>query len=450
MKIQGARASKVSMKVVKRASCALVVALALGGAAPSTHAQDLDALRTAANANRRDAAAQRAYGIALIRAERFNEAERVMRAAARLQDDSLESLYDVARVAFATGEYRKSRAACRALERKERNAVLTRVCRARAFLVWNRSGRAFEELEAAIAADPNHFEAQLAVGDANRLRHHVAEAEQAYRRAISIDGQRYEPHHGLGQLYAQAGRDQEAIAALRAAMQRDARVPQIWYQLATHVGGDEGRRLLARAVAERPEWVQALVALADLERAAGDAAARGHYESALQQDERNAAAHVGLGTMLVDAGELDAAEPHLRRALELVPNSPDVALQLGKIAERRDDFREAFAQYRHAADLAPSRPVGLLYAAALALRTNRDVLATGYLDRYLQVHANGARALALYGDAMRARRDRAGAARYYERALQGEGEFDRARVQAALREVRTAAPTRRRVGRATR
>ena len=433
------------------ALCGLALACSGTFLPAPAQAQSLDALRTAATQNRRDAAAQRAYGMALLRAERYRDAQRQMEIAARLSDSSLESLYDVARVAFATGEYRKSRAACRALERVERNAVLTRVCRARAFLVWNRSGRAFEELEAAVAADPNHFEAQLALGDANRLRHEVTASEAAYRRAIALNPRRYETHYGLGLLFSQAGRDADAVRSFRAALAIDGEVPDLWYQLAIQVGGDEARTLLTRAVAAREGWTAALVALADVERQAGDgAAARTHFEQVLALDERNAAAHIGLGQILAAAGDDAAAEPHLRTALEIVPNSPEVALTLGGISERREAYQDAFSQYRHAADLSPRRPTGLVHAARLALRLDRDVLATGYLDRYLQVHANGAAALALYGDAMKARGDRAQAATYYERALRGEGDFDRPRVQAALREVRQAAPARRNVGRATR
>lgn len=411
----------------------IVVTLALGLALPAA-AQDLEALAAAARANRNDAAAQTAYGRALLQAERYAEADRVLRTAMRLHGNSPEAAYDVARVAFAQGDYRKSRAACRLLERHHRAHVLTKVCRARAFLVWNRSGRAFEELEAAAQIDPNHFELLLALGDAHRLRADIAEAEQAYRRAIAIDGSRPEPHYGLGLLYSSARRDDDALAAFRAAHALDPSDPDINYQLGIRSHGAEARELLARAVASRPRWPEALVALGDVELAAGDhAAAREHYEAALAAAPNLAAAHIGLGRVLIAQGETEAGERSLRRALELVPNSAEVALTLGELYERQGRHQDAFEQYRHAADLAPANPVGLLRAAALALRLERDVLATGFLDRFLRGKPNHARALELYGDAMMARGDRTAAQRYYERALQGRGAIDREAVQQKLR-----------------
>ena len=433
----GAVASLGGMHVL-RMSTLLVVTLAGVAAHAPAHAQDLAALEAAARQNRRDAAAQTAYGRALVRVGRYRDAERALRDAARLQSDSIESLFELAKVAFARDDYRASRAACRALERKSRNHVLTHVCRARAFLVWNRSGRAFEEVEAAIGVDPNHFEALLALGDAHRLRAALSESEEAYRRAIAIDGSRWEPHYGLGLLYSNARREAPALEAFRAAARLDAGNPDLQYQIAIRSRGDEARRLLESAVATRPEWVEALVALADIELRAGDtAAARGHFETVLEQQETNAAAHIGLGRILLEADEVEPGERHLRRALELVPNSPEVALALGDLYRRQDRHQDAFAQYRQAAALDPSSPVGLLRAASLALELHRDTLASGFLDRYLQGKPNSAPALELYGDVMAARRDPEAARRYYQRALRGRGEIDRAAVERKLRELPT-------------
>ena len=397
---------------------------------------ELERLAADARSRRGNAAAQRAYGMALLQAQRYNEAERFLRNASRLSDESLSSLYDMARIPFARGDYRRSRGACRALERKDRRAVLTAVCRARAFLVWNRAGRAFDELESALAQDSNNYEALLALGDAHRLRAEVTEAESAYRRAIAANGSTSEPHFGLGLLYSNARRDADALEALRAARRLDRANVEIAFELGKRVRGDRARSLLQQVIAAQPDHIEALVALADVDRQAGrlDDAIR-QLRQALEHNDNNAAAQTALGLTLLAKDEKDEAELTLRRSLELLPHQPDVVLALGELHESRNQHQDAFAQYRHAADLDPRNPAGMLHAAALALRLNRDVLATGFLDRLLQVHANNASALALYGDAMRARGDRAAAKQYYERALHGEGALDRPRVQRAIREV---------------
>ncbi|MBX3246543.1 MAG: tetratricopeptide repeat protein [Myxococcales bacterium] len=418
----------------------LVLTLSLGAPALAQSPTDLPALAQAARQSPRDADAQRAHGRALLRAGRFRDAERALQAAARLRGGGIEALFEVASVTFAEGDYRKARAACRALERVERTAPLTHICNARAFLVWNRAGRAFEELEAAAARGGDGlFEYWLALGDANRLRFEVGPAEEAYRRAVGLDATRFEPHLGLALLHANARRDADALAQLREAQRKDAGVPEVWYELGRRTPGAEGQALLERAVQARPQWTAALIALAEHQLADGDrAAARRNLEAALARESRNAEAHLALGRLLAAEGELDRAQVALMRALELVPNMAAAQIALGQLEEQRGRTEEAFERYGAAANLDPSDPSGLLHSARLAIAQGRDVLATGFLDRLLRVHANLAAAHAYYGDALRLRGDRSGAAQRYERALRGEGELDRARVEAALREVRQA------------
>lgn len=397
----------------------------------------LEERATAARENRRDPEAQAAHGHALLRAGRFREATRAFQAAARLQRRSPEALFDVARVPVEQGDYRAARNACRPIERIERNGVWARVCRARADLVRNRSARAFEELEAALTAEPRHFEALMALGDAHRLRAAVGDAETAYRRAAEVEPRSHRPHLGLGLLYAAAGRRDDAVRSLRRGLELDASSPKLAYELGKLLGGsDEARRLLARAVEARPAWPEAQVALGDALLAAGQhAEAEAAFARAIELNARSAEAHAGLGRAKMAQGEHDEAEAALERALELVPNWQATALALASLYEATGREERAFEQYRRAADLDPRNPEPLLAAARLALRLNRDVLATGFLDRILQQRANLAAALALYGDAMAARRDRTRAREYYERALRGEGELDRARVQQALRQL---------------
>ncbi|MFT5356927.1 MAG: tetratricopeptide (TPR) repeat protein [Polyangiales bacterium] len=426
---------------------ATLLSLALGFSEAQAQDTQLESLRDSARAERRDAGAQRAYGLALLQTGDYREADRVLRVASRLSSDSLESLYDVARVAFAQNEYRKARAACRLLERAERNAALTHVCRARAFLIWNRSGRAFEELEAAQAASGAEFETQLALGDAHRLRGEVAESELAYRAAIALSATRAEPHAGLGHLYLAARRNEDATRALRAARAIDSSDPDTNLALAALVRGDEGRRLVTAAITRRPGDASAQVLRGQLAFSAEDLdEAELAFRAALEV-EALAAAYVGLGDVLLAKGDQDGAEAALQSALALVPSNAEVVLSLGRLAESRGQSREAFRSYRHAADLNPGNPNGLLLSARLALSQRRATLATGFLDRLLQRHANLGPALELYGDALASRNDRAGARGYYERALGGTGDVDQAAIRAKMAGL--TAPARDNMGRAT-
>jgi len=394
---------------------------------------DMDALSQAARRAPRDAEVQTAYGRALLRAGRYRDAERTLKVAARLRHADPAALYLVAEVAFARRDYRASRAACRPIERVGRDSLLARVCRARAFLVWNRAGRAFEELEAALAEDANNFDALFALGEAHRLRMDIPHAEEAYGRAIAADATRFEPHLGLGQLYAAARRSADAIRELRAALRLDAQNPDAAYELGTLRSGADAIRLLGQAVATRPGWADAQLALGTAKFAAGDSAgARAAFEVALHEDSRLSSAHVGLGRILAASDDAEGAEREYQAAIALVANDAAAVLALGELYESTERFQPAFEQYQRAADLDPQNPDGLVHAARLALAQDRGVLASGFLDRLLRAHPRLAVGLALYGDAL-ASTDRTRARDYYQRALAGEGEVDRAHVEQAMR-----------------
>jgi tetratricopeptide (TPR) repeat protein len=424
-----------------RLACAsaLLGVLALASV-PTASAQEpeLERLRTAARDASRDPAAQRALGMGLLRAGRFREAEQQLTRAARLQRGSIDALFDVARVAFARGDHRASETACRAMQRASKTAVLTHVCNARSDLVWNRSARAFEALEAALALEPESYEALLALGEAHRRRADIPSAEAAYRRAAAARASEADPHLGLGRLYAAAGRRDDAVRALRRALELDAASPEIQLELGRLLASTEERQqLLAHTVARRPDWPEAQTAAADALLAGGQVEqAEVAYRAAIRMHDDNAPAHTGLARALMQRGDLAGAEAELRRSLAIVENDPASALALGDVLARTDRIEDAIEQYRHAADLDPRNPVGLLRAAQIALRGNRDVLASGFLDRLLSQQPTNAAGLALYGDVMRARRDTARARDYYQRALRGTGELDRAHVEQALRELR--------------
>jgi tetratricopeptide (TPR) repeat protein len=415
--------------------CAFVVLGVVHGAGSSAAAQEteLPRLREAARVAPRDAAVQRALGLALLRAGRYREARQQLDRAARLSRGSLEALFDVARVSFAERDHRASETACRAMGRAQKAAPLTRVCQARSDLVWARSARAFEELNEALTADPSLYEGLYALGEAHRLRAATSDAEAAYQRAIAARPSEAGPHLGLGRLYAAVNRREDAIRALRRALELDGLDPEIHYELGRLLANDEGRELLQRAVAGRPAWPEAQTALGDVLLAASQLeAADAAYRAAIAARADHEPAHAGLGRALVARGDLVGAEASLRRALEIVSNDQSAMITLADVLSRTARMEEAYESYRSAYGFDTRNAEPMLRAARLALSQQRDVLASGFLDSILRVQAEQPEALALYGDVMLARSDRTQARQYYERALRA-GTSERARVEAALR-----------------
>ncbi|MBN1653879.1 MAG: tetratricopeptide repeat protein [Deltaproteobacteria bacterium] len=397
----------------------------------------LKQLKAEARSAPRDVAAQSALGQALLKAGRWKEAEQQLEKVARLRGNAIEARYDVVKVKFESGDYRPARAACRELSRENANCPLVHVCMARAFLVWKRSARAFEELDKALALDPENIEALLALGDAHRLRGSYKESQTAYQRVLTLLPNDSRAFVGIGRIMAITNRRAEAVEAFRSAIRNDPQSPAIQFELARLIGGDEGLTLLQQAVQGRPKWAEAEIALAELYLSSGKVdIAEKIAADVLKRTPTRADAYTILGRARLKVDNLQEAEKALRRALELVPNDPLAALTLANVLAESERYEEAFEQYRIAADLAPNDTEALVKAAELGMRLGRNALATGFLDRALERERNSAKILSLYADVLSARNDREQARRYYERALKAPGEIDRERIKRRLRELK--------------
>ncbi len=396
-------------------------------------------LEQAARANRNDAAAQRALGMAQLKAWMFRDAEAQLRKASRLVRGAPESLYDIARVAFERNDYRAAQSACRPLRRAA--ADWNAVCEARTFLVWRRAAAAQGALE--VVARPTDgvlaYEWNLAMGDAYRMQVDAAHARESYATASRLLPGAPEPWIALGRLALQTSSRSEAETAFRRALEADAESPDALFELGKIGPRDESVAMLERALAARPSWSDAQISLglAYVTAARADDARR-LFEAALRANPNSAEAHVGLARAHMASGEMVRAEQSVQRALALVPNSQTAGIALAEIEAATDRPDDAFATYRRAADMNAQNPEPLLAAARLAISLHREVLAQGFLDRVMGVSSDLPAALALYGDARRGQRDLAGARDYYRRALGAPPSpivFDRTHVETSLREV---------------
>lgn len=82
------------------------------------------------------------------------------------------------------------------------------------------------------------------------------------------------------------------------------------------------------------------------------------YGSALELDDENLAAQLGRGRILVASGQLDAAEPILRRAIEL-HQSGEANDLVGQIMVRRGEFVEAITFFNAALNHDPRSATAL-------------------------------------------------------------------------------------------
>ncbi|MFT3923430.1 MAG: tetratricopeptide repeat protein [Myxococcales bacterium] len=346
--------SRLPLRLRPLLGAGVLLALAAFEPAPgSAQAGELPALEAAAKAAPKDLAAQSALGRAYLRAGRFADAAKQFERAEGLAPLDPQAVTQRAEVAIAQGDYKQARNQCKKLFKEQKGSALAHVCMARAFLAWNRSERAFEELAAATAQDPNLGEAQLVLGHAHRIRNQVAEAETAYKRGKENRGLAAEAGLGLGRLYAAAGQKDDAVASLREALSLDPLWPEIQYELGVLLGSTpEARNLLAQAVAGRPGWADAARALGDAQRQAGElAGAEDGYRKALATDRNMLAAHLGLAEVLLAKAQPAEAEAEVKAALALVANDARATLLLAEIQVKQGLVDEGIDTFRHAADL---------------------------------------------------------------------------------------------------
>ncbi|MFI5308142.1 MAG: tetratricopeptide repeat protein [Polyangiales bacterium] len=412
--------------------------LALSLLARSALAQEgaLPALKEAAKQAPSSLEAQAALGRALVKAGRLKEADAQMAVIARLSKGSIEALYESMQARLAGDNYAKARAGCQELIKKDENAVLSQVCMARAFLVWRRSSRAFEHIDKALARDPESYDALLVLADARRIQGEHDAAVEAYEHALRVRPTSAEAELGLGLSLALQNKPADALAALRKANQLDPSDPDVQFELGTRLQGKDAVSLLQQAVAGRPGWAQAELALAMAELQAGDAAsAEALLQAFLKRNPKDPIAIAHHGAALVGLGRYQDAEPVLRKALEAVPNDYDTSFALAQLYEHTNRYEEAFSQYRNAADLKRESPVPLIAAAKLGLSLKRPSLSSALLDKALERAPHSAEVLALSADALAARGDAKAARERYKSALKGEGPLDRAMVQKRLAEL---------------
>ena len=419
---------------------ALALALLALPAVSSAQESALDGLRSST-----DPASRLRLGRALRRAGRFDEAVRTLNA---IRDRAVrpDAMWEVAQTRFDQGSFRPAEAACRNVT----PAFRQRVCRARAYLVWNRVALANRELNAAQSQGSSDGEYQLALADARRLMSDVSAATTAYNAASQLLPGRAEPFMGLAALHEIGQRPDDAEAQYRRAVAADPTDPAAALALGRFLlrrreNPTEALPFLQRASADRPHWAEALGAFGEaLVGTGAHAQALPVLEEAARLSPTQPGVQTALGRALAGAERWTEAEAHFRRAIEQVGTDAQAYMGLADVMEHTDRDTEAMEQWDHAIDRAPGSRYARMRAARLAHRTRQNALARAYLDRVLSDDPQSAEALMLRGMVAADENDRPSARRFLNAALGGNGPIDRNAVQEALRALEQPVRQRRR------
>ena len=186
------------------------------------------------------------------------------------------------------------------------------------------SAEAEHILRTVVAWLPDNQSAWYGYGAALWKGGNLPGAATAYQRAIELDPKFAAPHNGLGNVYRDLGRQEEALGAYQRAIELD---PKDAYP---HNGLGNVYRDLGR-----------------------QEDALGAYQRAIELDPKDAYPHNGLGNVYRDLGRQEDALGAYQRAIELDPKYATPHHGLGNVYATMGRQEEALTAYQRAIELDP-------------------------------------------------------------------------------------------------
>ena len=207
---------------------------------------------------------------------------------------------------------------------------------------------AVEAYKVALDLDPDHLQANVAIGDAWLMLGDTDEALPYYVRAAKLRPE-YAPALDGTARVAEALADQEkAISLYGRALASDKGFAPAY----THLGDlylragrlDDAVKLLVEAVSVRPDFGPGLDRLASAYGRLGfNNEAVATIRKAIELEPKNPEHRVTLGNVLLGMGVVAAAEASFQAAIAIDPADPKARAGLAEIARRRGDVEGAFA-----------------------------------------------------------------------------------------------------------
>jgi tetratricopeptide (TPR) repeat protein len=276
------------------------------------------------------------------------------------------------------------------------NLVISADIRARHETGWQRlqagdlrnAGRDFND---ALKRSETFYPAETGLGFVALAGRDFKQAAARFSGAIAKN-ERYLPAWlGLADAQVGLGHDAEAIAAMERAIELD----------------PKRDALRSRLELMRFKEVQTLIANGQRARQAGRFdEARRLLERALTLSPSSAVIFRELGAVDMSQGSLDAAEEHVRRAIEIDQNDAESHASLGAVLEAREKYREASAAYARAAAIEP-RAGWRERSTALREKANSSAIPAEFRDLASASAVSRAQVAALIGTRLDALIERA-------------------------------------------
>jgi Tfp pilus assembly protein PilF len=399
-------------------------------------------------------AARNNHGVILLRLGRAEQAAKQFEVSLRLDPKQPGALINLAQIRFATGTPEGLKAARDLFERARTIAPDAEIARALVVIALRLEDRAaasayyqdylsriasapasvnsaapraelgaalaaaslykesVSELGAAVAADPANVDAVLLLARSHLALKDIASAGRTLESAVARGLDAAPVYAALAQVYQLSGHIENAIPAMRLAIERDPkneayrfrygmlltdtkapeaavirlnealkefpRSSKLWFALGVahfkNLKHDQAATAFQRAIEFDPRFAPALAYLGIIyDETARYSEAVALYKRALEADERLAAAHYLLADALMRQpdGDLASAESHLTRAVALEPTFAPARLALARLYMRAERFAEAATQLEVAAAAEPDLAEAQYQLSRVYLRLKR-------------------------------------------------------------------------------
>ena len=225
----------------------------------------------------------------------------------------------------------------------------------------------------ALQLDPGNGLVLKYQGDASFREGRLADAADAYQRAIARGFRHPDAFINLASIAEQQGRADQARTALAEAVKIAPDDADAWNrlgQIELQRGNlDAARRAFNTSASAAPDHAEPQYNLGIVERRAGNEhAAEDRFRQAIACDPRHAAAHYELGTGLLAAGRADQALDEYRAALAVRADYSEALFGAARSELALQRWDDARRHYEHFVRVAPSAYAAQIAAARDALR----------------------------------------------------------------------------------
>jgi tetratricopeptide (TPR) repeat protein len=300
---------------------------------------------------------------------------------------------------------------------------LEHLCNAEAQLYTRRGSVALPEAEEALALQPDSYEAVVAKGRAQSQLGKPGDADASFRKAMTMAPSRPEARRYLAELLLASNETAAAIATLREAKNVAPDDPETLVLLGeTLPENAEARDVLGRAITIRPSFARAKARLGRVLTVLGDyERAQKALSEAVAAEPRQADWHAMLGEAYVANKKPDQALKSAQTTLGIVGNHGPAKLVEARALAQKGEIDLAITAFEAAYGFLRQDPRALVAAARACVDGGRLTTAKAFADRATEDFPKVAESWEVLGDVSVAAKDKAGAKKAYDRALQTEG-----------------------------